>query len=349
MIKQALRNALDFSPLDVYRGIKSSLARSQERRSDGCTPEQLRRLGRMRDDVAAAGAPFVPAGEWEELAARFRQAFRAEGIHNPEEQLFNLSFSGFASGDPRLHRYVCWMYRTLLEKRDALGLMSKLKATCKAEAGFAYELDGDFLSLDLLLSIDDFYSLYQLNPMIATEPVVVAELGGGWGRLGYVIASVNPNSTYCMFDLPEALLISQTYLPKLLRESEASTYESARSLTRVSRENLHGKNLWFFGPQALASAQLGTFDYVVNIASFQEMPLEYVRSYLQHFGKAAAGGSCFLRQRKLGGKLAQSCWEEIDGLPSYPFPREWKRRFFRSSTMSDEFFEIGFALPGGRP
>ena len=91
-------------------------------------------------------------------------------------------------------------------------------------------MDSQTLSLDLLFSIDDFYNLYEINPKIAHEPIVVAELGAGWGRLGYVLRKVNPRATYIVFDLPEVLLISQTYLPTLRFNYAAIFTKSTRPI-----------------------------------------------------------------------------------------------------------------------
>ena len=143
--------------------------------------------------------PLHPQVIGKKLQLAFDALFRREGIDNPEEQSYNLRFSGFARSDPRLHRYVCWMYYQNLKKRDQLDLLTRLKATCKVEDGFAYLFEGKSISLDLLLSIDDFYSLLELVPQVAKEPIVVAELGAGWGRLGYVLCRVNPRLYLCNF------------------------------------------------------------------------------------------------------------------------------------------------------
>jgi hypothetical protein len=137
----------------------------------------------MRRDAKGAPMPFTPSRLWREVIALFDQVFRTEGIKNPEHQYFNDRFSGFEV-DHRLHRYACWMYRSLLVSRDSFGLLRRLSATCKEEDLFAYPMEGQLISTDLLLSVDDFYSLHELNAAIAREPLVVADLGAGWGHSG---------------------------------------------------------------------------------------------------------------------------------------------------------------------
>ena len=195
----------------------------------------------------------------------------------------------------------------------------------------------------MLFSIDDFYNLYELNPAVATEPVVVAELGAGWGRLGYVLLKVNPKATYVIFDLPEVLLVSQSYLPTLLPDLTVGPYSQSHTL-QPSRRSLAAASVWFFGPQQMEQFQPGSIDYIVNIASFQEMPMAFVREYMRLFSRQAAGGYCYLRQLYEGNFHGHRL-DEIQGLQEYPFPGSWRKEFLRPTKLSDEFFEGGFAIP----
>ncbi len=253
--------------------------------------EQSYLLELMRRDNAVCKPPFRASAHWQHVAKIFEDAFRSEGLESPEDQSYNFRFSGFAAGDFRLHRYVCWLYYRRLKEEDRLGLFRKLRATCKHGRGYAYDFDGDLVSLDLLFSIDDFYSLYELNPLIATEHVTLGELGAGWGRLAYVVCEVNPRCSYVIFDLPEILMISQDYLPRLLPASNIHRYERNRELAEVGREALADAGLWFFGPQHMEKFSTGSLDLVVNIASFQEMPSEYIALYANSFSRIASGGT----------------------------------------------------------
>ena len=307
------------------------------------TSDQIQALTQMRQDNAVAGPPFAASAHWQEVVKIFEDVFQAEGIANPEESYLNFRFSGFPVGDWRLHRYVCWMYRQLLAQRDQFGLLHKLRATRKTENGFAYEMGDDVLSLDLLMSIDDFYNLYELDSRIATDDVVVGELGAGWGRLGFVLRSVNPRAVYVALDLPEVLLVSQNYLPRLLPADLAASYARSRNVDKFSRGVLSEADLWFMGPQDIERFEPGTVDFAVNIASFQEMPVEYVAEYMNYFSAVAQGGYCYLRQLYKGSSHSHR-FGEIAGLDQYPFPTTWERRYLRPTNLSDEFFEAGFYL-----
>jgi putative sugar O-methyltransferase len=343
---EVVRNLLDLSPLKLARaGKRCALKLAESFYGSHLTESQLRELALMRRDNVAANAPFVASQHWKKVVSLFEDVFFREGIQNPEEQTLNLRFSGFPLRDERLHRYICWMYQKLLEPRDKLELLGRLRATCAVQNGLAYQFDSRILSLDLLLSIDDFYNLYEISPAIATEPVVVAELGAGWGRLGYVLQTINHRASYVIFDLPEVLLISQSYLPTLFPNSVARRYSENRNM-RFSKALLQNANFWFLGPQQMPLFEANSIDYIINIASFQEMPEADVESYLHYFSVLASGGNCYLRQL-YSGRTHKHELNEIPGFSSYKFPDTWRRHYLRKSTLSDAFFEVGFSIPHG--
>ena len=113
---------------------------------------------------------------------------------------------------------------------------------------------------------------------------------------------------------------------------------------RHTRKSLVEANLWFCGPHQMVQFEPGSVDFIVNIASFQEMPIDYVAEYLRLFSSLAQGGWCYLRQLR-DGRAHGHHLDEIPGLDHYPFPRLWEKIYLRSTTLSDEFFEAGFAIP----
>lgn len=341
--RETIKRALGYSPLDVIRFARRSLL-PKASNGTGLSADQSALLELMRSDNAQSEAPYRASAHWQYVADLFQETFDSEGLVNPEDQSYNLRFSGFAANDPRLHRYVCWMYYERLRQRDTFDLLSRLGATCKIQKGYAYEIDGRVISLDLLLSIDDFYNLCELNPRVADSPVIVGELGAGWGRLGNVLCQANPSATYVAFDLPEALLISQSYLPSTLPTRVSCGYEVARRLGPVNRDVLHTAHLWFFGAHHIERLAPGTLDIVVNIGSFQEMPPEYIRQYSNAFSRIAAGGSCFLRQLRSNTSHGINL-DEVESFDAYPLPANWRRQFLRSSILSDEFVEAGYQIP----
>lgn len=128
------------------------------------TREQSSLLVEMRTHNSRTPSPFRATEHRQSVAQLFDHVFSLEGIGDAEEQYFNLRFSGFAPGDPRLHRYLVYTYFHLLRDRDVHGLLKRIPAIEPLKLGMAYEIDGCKISLDLLFSIDEFYSLLELRP-----------------------------------------------------------------------------------------------------------------------------------------------------------------------------------------
>lgn len=307
------------------------------------SPRQLRLLNQMRSDNGAAPPPFRATALWAAAARRFEREFYMNGIDGVETQYFNLRFSGFAAGDERLYDYFLYTYFQLVRERDTLGLLKRVSTMCPVKRGFAYEIEGCRVSLDLLFSIDDLYNLLEVRPGLLSEPLVIADVGAGWGRLGYVLKLANPRLAYVVFDLPESLLISSTYLHKLLPEEPYRSYQDSRSVHSLDRRMLTDGEMWFLGAQDLLKVCPGSLDVVVNIASFQEMTLDQVSEYFRIIGEKAHGGVLYLKQL-WSGKTHGQHLGEIAGYEEYPFNASWERLFLRNARFSHYFFEAAFRL-----
>jgi putative sugar O-methyltransferase len=304
-------------------------------------PELRSLLEEMRSDNAAAPPPFRATAHWTEVARLFDECFYLEGLDDVETAYFNLRFWGFAPGDQRLHRYLVYAYFQLLRPRDSLGLLEKIPATCPLGPGFAYEIESCKVSMDLLTSIDDFYSLLELQPDLVSAPVIVADIGAGWGRLGYVLKHVNPKAAYVVFDIPEVLLISSHYLPKVLPGIPYKSYRDTREDGRLDRQTLLAGGMWFLGTPDLT--RVDSLDVVVNIFSFQEMTETQVGQYFEIISRIAQGGSIFLRQLWTGRTHGHHVGE-INGYDRYPFPPTWGRVFLRNARFSPDFFETAYRV-----
>jgi putative sugar O-methyltransferase len=338
-----VRRVLDLSVASVARRLdfKYRLARLLGKSS--LTLEQSSLLAEMRTDNLRAPSPFRASEVWDRVVKLFDRVFRLEGIGDVEEQYFNLRFSGFAPGDPRLHRYLVYTYFHVLRGRDVHGLLKRIPATEPVKLGMAYEIDGCKVSLDLLFSIDEFYSLLELRPDLMSEPLIVADIGAGWGRLGYVLKRVNPRLTYVIFDLPEILLISSTYLPRLLTGEECRSYRQAKEIPPLSRQVFSRAGVWFLGSHDLPRVQEGSLDVVVNIGSFQEMTETQVGQYFQIISEKGRGGHLYLKESWSIATHGEPLGE-ISGHGRYPFPSAWEKVFLRNVTFSPDYFETAYRI-----
>ena len=150
----------------------------------------------MRRDNAASHDPYRATEFWVRENRSFDDLFQIEGIQDVESQEINLRFSGHAPS--RLLQYSAWMLYKDIKARDRLGLLRKIPARVSAESGLRYEFEGNRVSWDYLISVDTLYAIAEAFEGLWTEPVVVVDLGSGWGRIGYVLKSVNPRCTYVL-------------------------------------------------------------------------------------------------------------------------------------------------------
>ena len=255
----------------------------------------------------------------------------------------NRFFSSPRPSDPKLLRYACWLLYQNLKTRDKLHLLSRIPATVRPCSSYAFEFEERTISCDLLISLDSLYSMAEVAPAILSEPVVVADIGAGWGRMGYVLKMANPKAVYVILDLPEALLVSSRYLPTRLPNERILDYSQARSITPLTKKSLREWGCVFLGAHDLERLEDKSLDFVINIASFQEMTVEQIDLY---FGAI---------DRKLNGMLyTLQLWNtethayelgEVSGYDEFPFRPHWKSHYVRNTSWSDLYFETMLSVP----
>jgi putative sugar O-methyltransferase len=310
------------------------------------TTEQQQLLELMRRDNQAAGFPFAATEFWQREAKLFELAFSAFGINNVENELYNTRYHGTTRSDPRLYDWFITSYYRLLQQRDTLHLLEQFESTMLATSGATYniggsqiqigeaiEIDGRKISADLLFTVDDIYNLIELNPRVVTDRVVVGDLGAGWGRIGHMLVQINPLATYVIFDIPESLLVSSTYLPRLLPQASTCMYAEARAMEEFDQATLASRSLWFLGSQQLTDCAAGAIDMLINVASFQEMEARQVNSYLRLFDEKLVSGYVYLRNIKK---------DLMSSVDEYNFPPRWEKSYFRNCRFSEGLYEAGF-------
>jgi putative sugar O-methyltransferase len=151
-----------------------------------------------------------------------------------------------------------------------------------------FEFDGRRFSrsmLNYLLGINFFKQMVKDTSDIRT----VLEIGGGYGTLGEILLSNEPNENfYINVDIPPTSFISSYYLSRLLGEQQVGTYETLKNLESLDIATLKQQ----YRTVVLNSWQLpnlkGRIDLFVNFISFQEMEPDVVRNYLEHVDRLCA-------------------------------------------------------------
>jgi putative sugar O-methyltransferase len=300
-------------------------------------------LNLMRHDNQAAHPPYRATEHWRRLNHQFDEWFHWEGIGQVEVQQMNQFFASPPPTDPKLLRYATWMLYRNLVTRDELGLLDKISATISEESGRAFCFEGRLVSWDLLISLDHLYSIHEADARVLTSPCVFVELGAGWGRLAYALRRANPAASYVVCDLPEVLLVTSRYLPRILPDEKFRYYEETRDVAEFSREMLLAEpGIWFLGAHQLERIADGAVNFAASIATFQEMSVEQVDAYFEVIGRKVNGVFYTLQLRS--GCTHGLHLGEIAGLAEYPFRPAWRPMFLRSPAWSDLHFETAQAI-----
>ena len=280
------------------------------------TKQQSDLLSRMRADNAAAGFPFTPLGWWEKVGDQFEGWFDEQGIGDVTAQSYDMHFAGLG-GQSALARYIKRLGGSL-EGHEALRayVVSLLRAAIHNRYGIrvpqAESIDMDW---DTLISSESILAISEADDSILYSPVTVADLGPGWGRIGFVLTQLNPEATYIIYDIPDSLIISRTHLNKLRPD-----------LCHPYGEKPSGEpGIYFLGSQELATAP--KHDFLLTIATTQEMEAEHISAYLDIIEKKT--DYFYTLQRRGTGRHYRDHWECL---------------FNRSPLWADHHFEALFRL-----
>jgi len=244
------------------------------------TQSQADLLKRMQTDAIQAGPPFCAKEHWERVHVEFNRVFGLDdGIaDNVEDQSFNNHFSSWSPSFSAYYVYACMLYYRILRTRDRWGVLDRVQSMLPKDSPRRTVIYNRPLSWDVLISVDTLLTIAEVSPNILTTPCAVGEIGGGWGRIGFTLLQANPSATYLDFDLPETLLIAQTYLPKIMPNQQFIGYDEARQ-TDLSSGIARTGWIWFAGAYKLKQLPDHDLDYVISVASFQEMTNDYVSAY----------------------------------------------------------------------
>ncbi len=202
-----------------------------------------------------------------------------------------------------------------IAKNDSLDILNKLEEPLLGHP-LAVSYKGKLISQDLCNSIHEFYSL--TTGINLPKKARIAELGAGYGRLGYVLLNEIPDSTYCIIDIPPALFIAQNYLPKVFKKEKIFRFRPFKSFKEVRKE-FEGSRIQFLMPHQLELLPKKYFDLFINISSLHEMTRLQIGNYIEQIDKACKGYFYTKQWRKSRTRDNEFIREE-----EYPIPKRWK-------------------------
>jgi putative sugar O-methyltransferase len=197
---------------------------------------------------------------------------------------------------------------------------------------------GRAISQDLANSVLEFYSISEAVPGGVPEGATVVELGGGYGRLGWLLLSAVPRVRYIAVDIPPALAVAQRYLTCLFPDLPVARFR--RGTDGLSAE-IAGARMAFITPNQLEALPDLEADLFINISSLHEMRPDQIAHYLGLIGRHTRG--VFYTKQWLD-------WTNPDdGVrireTDYPIPPEWQPVYQRVHEVQTHFFEAAYRVP----
>jgi putative sugar O-methyltransferase len=221
-------------------------------------------------------------------------------------------------------------------RRDRLGLLDRVDEPALGSP-IVVRHRGRLVSQDLANSLLEVYSILEAFPDGIPEGATVVELGGGYGRLGWLLLSILPGLRYVAIDIPPALAVSQEYLTRLFPELPVARFrrkgEGLATATPRSR-------LVFVTPNQVEALPSLEADLFINVSSLHEMRREQISHYLKMVDEHTRG-VFYTKQWRV--------WtNDRDGITirqeDYPIPPAWKRIFERPAPVQTHFFEAAYRV-----
>ncbi len=244
-----------------------------------------------------------------------------------------------------LSRSAGWRYKFFVgatwetaSRDDTRGLTERLS---EPEVGNPIRIThrGRLISQDLANSIIEL--TFVARSGVVQNGARVAELGAGYGRLAYVFAEACA-LTYCIFDIPPALAVSQWYLSAVLGADRVLPYAPGNDFGAVESQLRPGV-VAFFTPDQIEMFPDGWFDCTQTISTLPEMPARQSAHYLDLL---AAKSRCavFLKQWRQGHNPPDGV--DLDE-QWYALPTPWRLAARRIDPIQPAFFNQLWLRPRG--
>jgi putative sugar O-methyltransferase len=227
--------------------------------------------------------------------------------------------------------YLALMYEYALQ-RDHSGLLATLEEPTLGNP-IRVQRNGRLVSQDIVNSVRERNSILAAMDASSDTRFMLAELGAGYGRLGYVMLKTT-GCRYFVFDIPPALYLSQWYLTALFPGRRAFKFRRFGAFEEIESE-LSGAEIAFFTPNQLAKFPSAYFDVFATISSVHEMRRDQISYYMTLMGRTTKS-ALYLKQQK---DYVNPVDNLMIGKDDYPLPVGWSPKHERFDLINPGFFE----------
>ncbi|MFC3227196.1 putative sugar O-methyltransferase [Marinibaculum pumilum] len=168
----------------------------------------------------------------------------------------------------------------------------------------------------------------------AAAPPVVAELGAGYGRLGWLLLSKR-RLRYMIFDIPPTLMVAQWYLSRLFPDRKVFRFRHFDSFAQIEAE-LAEAEIAFFSANQLELMPDGMIDAFVSISALHEMTRPQIAHYLSLMG-AKTRSAVYLKLQRIYRNPFDEMVLERD---AYAMPPGWRLWREADDPLNPGFFTL---------
>lgn len=195
--------------------------------------------------------------------------------------------------------------------------------------------DGRRISQDLANSLREYRRLRPALMLRPGEPrPALAEIGAGYGRLGYVAHRLQP-LRYWIFDIPPALTIAEWYLPRALPRLRVFRWRPFANWADVAEEAL-AADLAFFTVDQMTSIPDGSARVFAAISALHEMRHDQIAAYVAEMTRIASAGF-YTKNWTYSHNRADAVEFTADLIRP---PADWQRTFARQDDVHPAFTEV---------
>lgn len=327
----------------IYRTQKAALRRLRRTEED---EEIFRQLNLMVTDNKEGHLCTQP-GEggdgsenigWDSLTNRMIQIMELEGIGDLESQQYNEWFAGPRIDSVVYYRMQCYSLFLKIKAADKWGILDRVRTQAFEiySQSRMVEFEGIWFTYDYLLSLLQILKVAEENTDIINSRCVVTDIGGGWGRIGNALRSINPQISYVHMDIPISSILAQSYLPKTSPDTPIYRYENYRKKDIITRkEIIDNPGFHFLGSHQIETLEKNFADTVFNIASFGEMTNKTVDFYFDQIDRICNG---YLYMSQINFSNNKNGFL-VSGVDYYQFLPNWKKIYVRDSDIKYQYFE----------
>jgi len=229
-----------------------------------------------------------------------------------------------------------WDY---VRSHDRLGLLNRVHEPGLGKPIESY-IDGRLVSQDLAHSVLECTSvLGEIDSTPGGGVLRIAEVGAGYGRLGYVLLHATA-CRYFVFDIPPGLFVSQWYLSQLFPERKIFRFRHFERFEDIAAE-LDQCDVAFFAANQIELIPERYFDVTINISSLHELRPDQIDNMLDQIYRVTRS-YVYLKQYK-------EYINPYDGLrileDSYKLASGWRHTYYRDDPVDARFFETLIQSP----